>query len=61
MPLTKGDLLLVIQMQGAAINTSDSVSYGEVTSFNNVGYYELVTVDSVQGDAVVLDGGCRLC
>jgi hypothetical protein len=52
--LTAGDLLLVIQMQGATIDTSDAAVYGTVTNLNNAGLYEFVTVASVAGTTVNL-------
>ena len=47
-----GSLLLVIQMQGASINATDTVAYGNgangagYTAINNVGVYEYVTATS---------------
>jgi uncharacterized repeat protein (TIGR01451 family) len=49
-PLAPGDLLMIIQMQGAAIDTSDAPGYGAVTALNGAGLYELVTVASIQAD-----------
>ncbi|MCV6005319.1 hypothetical protein OFO99_38365, partial [Escherichia coli] len=46
-PLAPGDLLMLIQMQGASINSTDSVNYGSVTALNGAGNYELVTVGSI--------------
>ncbi|MBN1210444.1 MAG: DUF11 domain-containing protein, partial [Myxococcaceae bacterium] len=46
-PLAAGDLLMVIQMQGATIDRTDTVAYGNVTALNGAGRYELVTVSSV--------------
>jgi uncharacterized repeat protein (TIGR01451 family) len=54
-----GDLLLIIQMQDAAINTSNSSQYGDgisgsgSTSLNNSGVYEYATASS----AVTTAGG----
>lgn len=45
--LTAGDLVMIIQMQGASINNSNSASYGGITSYNNAGLYELRCVSSV--------------
>jgi uncharacterized repeat protein (TIGR01451 family) len=50
-----GDLLLVIQMQGASINSSNTSAYGNgangagYTAINNVGVYEYVTATSALG------------
>jgi hypothetical protein len=43
-----GDLILIYQAQGATINTtSDDVTYGTVTAYNNAGNYELRAVASI--------------
>ncbi len=57
--LTTGDLLLLVQPQGATINSADASSYGTVTSLNNAGRYQLVEVASVSSaTSIVLN--CRL-
>jgi hypothetical protein len=45
--LATGDLLLVIQMRGATIDTTNAVAYGNVTALNNAGRYEFVRVTSI--------------
>jgi hypothetical protein len=45
--LEPGDLILLFQAQGAIINTSNSLNYGEVTNLNNAGRYEMAYVGSV--------------
>lgn len=47
--LTSGDLVLIIQMQGASIGTSDAATYGAISSYNNAGKYELAEVSSTSG------------
>lgn len=48
--LAAGDLVMIIQMQGATIDaTPDDGTYGAVTNLNNCGNYELVQVKSVSG------------
>lgn len=42
-----GDRVLIIQMQGATINESNSSSFGNITSIGDVGNYEFATVCSV--------------
>ena len=49
-----GDILMLIQVQGADIDTSDNASYGTVTSLNNTGNYELVQVLYVSGNQINL-------
>ena len=56
--LAAGDLLLVIQMQGASIDETDSASYGEVTALGSAGLYEFVTVGDIAGDTISLDAHC---
>src|SRR5678815_5066724 len=38
--LAYGDLLMIIKMQGATINTTNTSSYGSITAYNNTGVYE---------------------
>jgi len=64
--ITAGDLLLVIQMQDATINSTDSSSYGDgvsggsasgTTSDGNVGVYEYVQATGpVSGGSVPIQG-----
>lgn len=53
-PLSKGDLVLIIQMQGANISTSNDHTYGAVTSYNGTGQYEFRTVYAVSGNTILL-------
>ncbi len=63
--LSAGDLVLIIQMQGANVNcyTSSSntlvslpvINYGAITNYNNAGNYEFVQVNSISGNTVYLD------
>jgi uncharacterized repeat protein (TIGR01451 family) len=52
------DLLLLIQMAGATIDTSDTVEYGKIVELNNAGRYEFVYVGSVSGNVVTLNTRC---
>jgi len=61
--IAAGSLLLVIQMQDASINTSDTVAYGNgytgtgFTTINNAGNYEFVTaLGAVSGGFVSIAG-----
>ncbi|MDX2034877.1 MAG: DUF11 domain-containing protein [Blastocatellia bacterium] len=56
--LTPGDLLMIIQMAGATIDSNDGPNYGMVTSLNNAGRYEFVTVNQVDGNIVTLNPPC---
>lgn len=55
-----GDRVLVMQMKGATINTTNTSSYGTVTAMNNAGYYEYNNVQGITGDTIFLSGPlCR--
>ncbi|MBO2012246.1 beta strand repeat-containing protein [Hymenobacter negativus] len=47
-PLAPGDFVMLIQMQGATIDTGTGAStYGAITAYNNAGRYELLEVKAV--------------
>ncbi|MBX2931312.1 MAG: T9SS type A sorting domain-containing protein [Chitinophagaceae bacterium] len=50
--LSPGDLIFIIQMQGADINTTNTSSYGEITNYNGAGDYEFKTVLRVSGNRI---------
>jgi len=50
--LAYGNTVLLIQMKGATINTTNSSTYGTVTSLNDAGNYEIATICSVSNDSV---------
>jgi uncharacterized repeat protein (TIGR01451 family) len=56
--LTAGDLLLIIQLAGASIDGSDTPNYGTVTNLNNAGRHEFVTVNSVNGNMILINPPC---
>jgi uncharacterized repeat protein (TIGR01451 family) len=56
--LKAGDLLLVIQMAGATIEMADGPNYGQVTSLNNAGRYEFITVGRVEQGEVTVKPPC---
>ncbi len=45
-PIVAGDLLLIIQMQHAHINTTDTAAYGSIVYGYSVGYYEYIVAQS---------------
>ncbi len=52
--VAKGDLLLIVQMAGATINTGDiPAPYGTVTDLGNAGRYELIGVEGVAAGGVI--------
>ncbi|MEY4594291.1 MAG: hypothetical protein RIQ47_701, partial [Bacteroidota bacterium] len=46
-PLATGDLVMIIQMQGASMGLNDDPTYGVINNYNNCGNYELRQVLSV--------------
>ncbi len=50
--LSVGDRVLIIQMKGADINTSNSAAFGTITDYHNCGRYEFATVSSISGNSV---------
>ena len=53
--LNYNDKVMLIQMKGASINTnSSSSSFGDTTSLNNAGNYEIGTICNVTGDSVFM-------
>lgn len=55
--LSAGDLIMIYQAQGAAIDTSNTVDYGSITAYNNAGRYELASVTGTAGNTINLDTG----
>ncbi|MBS1684312.1 MAG: gliding motility-associated C-terminal domain-containing protein [Bacteroidetes bacterium] len=47
-----GTRALVIQMQGALMNVSNAVTYGNLLSYAAAGNYEIVTIDSILTDTL---------
>ncbi len=66
-PLATGDLIMIIQMQGAAINGTptpaaaagdfygipNNINWGSITAYNNCGLYEFVQVSSVPNGTTI--------
>jgi hypothetical protein len=50
----KGDLIMIIQVQGADIITTDDAQYGQITNYNGTGRYEFRTVYEVSGNTILL-------
>ncbi|MDR0803066.1 hypothetical protein, partial [Fluviicola sp.] len=49
-----GDLVMIYQVQGASVNTSNSDSYGAITAYNSSGLYEFNYVTFANGNTVNL-------
>lgn len=56
--LTAGDLIMIVQMSGASIDSSNTPTYGTVTNLNNAGRHEFVTVNKVQGNTITINPPC---
>jgi hypothetical protein len=50
--LANGDKAMLVQMKGAIINTTNTVSFGDTTSLNNAGNYEIADICYVRDDTV---------
>ena len=46
--------VMIVQMKGAMVNTSNNSSFGSVTNYNDAGNYEIGTVCHIIGDSVFL-------
>jgi uncharacterized repeat protein (TIGR01451 family) len=55
-----GDLLFVMQMQGATVDGTNTSAFGTVTALNGAGSFEFVTVASVSTNTITLAPGCGL-
>ena len=51
--LAPGDKVLIIQMKGATIDTSNTPTSGSITNYNNAGHYEIAVIDSMHGCEVI--------
>jgi len=56
--VSKGDLLLVVQMAGATIDTTETDAYGTVT-LGKAGRYEFVGVEGKSGNTITLACGLK--
>jgi len=52
--LYNGEPILIIQMKGATVNSSNTAAYGGVTAINNAGNYEFDTICSISSNEVML-------
>ena len=51
----EGDALMLIQMQGAAINVSNTAAYGSVTDLGQAGLYERAVIAAINGLEITLE------
>ncbi|MGK0391102.1 MAG: hypothetical protein ACI94Y_003864, partial [Maribacter sp.] len=47
-----GDVIIIIQMQGADIDTSNTSSFGSITALNGAGLYEKNEISDIVGNDV---------
>lgn len=52
--LNAHDRILIIQMKGATINSSNSSSFGNITAVSNAGNYEFATICGFYNDTILL-------
>jgi hypothetical protein len=52
--LGSGDRALLVQMKGAAINTTNTSAFGDTASLAMAGNYEMITICSIRGDTAFL-------
>ncbi len=56
-PLAIGDLLMIYQVNGATIDTTDTANYGAINNYGNAGKYEFVTVKQISGNTITIATG----
>jgi gliding motility-associated-like protein len=49
-----GDTVLIIQMKGAAIDSSNTANFGTITNYNNAGNYEFNYIKKISGNSISL-------
>jgi hypothetical protein len=57
-PPAVGDLVMVMQMQGATIDQSNNAGYGAVTDLGHAGTFEFVHIQAVSGNTLTIEDGC---
>jgi gliding motility-associated-like protein len=50
--ITNGDLIFIIQVQGATINSDNTAAFGNIINYNNTGRYELKEITQVVGNTI---------
>lgn len=49
-----GEKALIIQTQGGTFDQSNTANYGKITSYDDVGNYEFVLIDAINGNDITL-------
>ena len=52
--LSYGNTVLLIQMKGATISTTNNATFGTITSLNDAGNYEIATICSISNDSAFI-------
>ena len=55
---TPGDVLMIYQAQGATIDGTNTVAFGNVSALGNAGRFEFVNVVSVAGNVIRISDAC---
>lgn len=50
-----GNKVLIIQMKGTSIETTDNSNYGDITSIGNAGNYEFAIISNISGNDITLE------
>jgi gliding motility-associated-like protein len=58
-PFQVGDKVLIIQMKGATITTTNTPAFGAITALGNAGNFEFATISSTNGNTVTFSS--NLC
>ncbi len=58
-PFQVGDKVLIIQMKGATITTTNTVAFGTITALGSAGNFEFATISSINGNTVTFSS--NLC
>jgi len=55
-----GDRVLLIQMQGAEVDVSETPTFGDIIDYHNAGYYEFATIIAIAGLVITVENPfCR--
>lgn len=48
----EGDRVILMQMQGAAVDTSNTSNYGQITDIGNAGHFEILTILDISANII---------
>jgi len=54
-PFDVGDRVLLIQMQGAVMDTTDTANYGDISDFRQTGKYEFLTIADIDANLIFFE------